>query len=170
MSPSLGRHSTRRPGGRIRKAGRRQRLTCSRTMRAGGVDPIAEYLRLRKDTSAGSTQQLGSVRIDRLFPPCAEGLPKYRAKCATVHWGSLQPLIARREAHGVIWAYLNGEVQGSPDRRLPWLSLANVTCGLGLPIYAQRAWPLEWFIGRAGAILRSQNLIPSSGGRRWRGQ
>src|SRR5215467_8482831 len=92
MSPSLGR-STRGPRGTIRKAGRRQRPTCARALRAGGVDPIADYLRPRKDIFAGSTPRLGSTGIDRVFSRCAEGLREYRAKCARVHAVSLQTLV-----------------------------------------------------------------------------
>jgi len=82
MSPTLGRHPTRRRRGRIRKAGRHQ-PACASAIRAGGVDPIADYLRLRNDTCAGSAQQLGSARIGRFFSSFADGLPRYWAKCAT---------------------------------------------------------------------------------------
>src|SRR5262249_634312 len=137
MSPSLGVYPTRRPRGRIHNA--ECQPACARAIRAGGVDPIPDYLRLRKDTSAGLPRQLGFPRIDCFFPPCAEGLAKYRATCASVHRGSLQILLARPEAQGFIWAYLGAEVQGSPDHvPLQWLSLANAACGLGLPLHAQR--------------------------------
>ena len=39
-------------------------------------------------------------------------------------------LLARPEAHGVIWAYLAAEVQGPLDHDpLQWLSRANEVCG-----------------------------------------
>src|SRR5215831_5764137 len=129
MSPSLGRYPTRRPRGRIRKVGRRQ-PACAGAIRAGEVHAIADYLR-RRDTSAGSPQQLGSARINGFFPLCADGPLEYWARCATVHRESLQTLLARLEAHGVFWACLGAEVQGPPDHfALQWLALATQHAGL----------------------------------------
>ena len=140
MSPSLGRYPTRRPRGRIRKVGRRQRPTCASAIRAGGVNPVVSNLRLQKTPSADSSLQHGSTGIDRVSPHCADGLRKYWPKCATVHRGSLQALVARPEAHGVDWAYFGAEVQGPADHLpLQWLSLANAASGLGWPLHAQRA-------------------------------
>jgi len=139
MSPSLGRYPTRRPRGRIRKVGRRQRPTCASAIRAGGVNPVVSNLRLQKTPSADSSLQHGSTGIDRVSPYCADGLRKYWPKCATVHRGSLQALVARPEAHGVDWAYLGAEVQGPADHLpLQWLSLANAASGLGWPLHARR--------------------------------
>ena len=139
MSPSLGRYPTRRPRGPIRKVGRRQRPTCASAIRASGVNPVVSNLRLQKTPSADSSLQHGSTGIDRVSPHCADGLRKYWPKCATVHRGSLQALVARPEAHGVDWAYLGAEVQGPADHLpLQWLSLANAASGLGWPLHAQR--------------------------------
>jgi len=139
MSPSLGRYPTRRPRGRIRKVGRRQRPICARAIRAGGVNPVANYLRLQKTPPADSCLQLGSPGIDRVSPLCADGLRKCWPKYATVHRGGLQALVARPESHGVNWAYLGAEVQGPADHLpLQWLSLANAASGLGWPLHAQR--------------------------------
>src|SRR5215831_8891421 len=154
MSPSLGRYPTRRPRGRIRKVGRRQRPTCARAIRAGGVDPVANYLRLQKTPPADSSLQLGSTGIDRVFPPCGDGLRKYWAKCAAVHRGSLQALVARPEAHGVICAYLRAEVHAPYLTRRaypssfavviacqhsirPWLAASRTARG-------RRSGSLEW--------------------------
>ena len=140
MSPSLGRYPTRRPRGRIRKVGRRQRPICARAIRAGGVNPVVSNLRLQKTPSADSSLQHGSTGIDRVSPHCADGLRKYWPKCATVHRGSLQALVARPESHGVNWAYLGAEVQGPPDHLpLQRLSLTKPASGLGWPLHAQRA-------------------------------
>ena len=171
MSPSLGRYPTRRPRGRIRKVGRRQRPICARAICAGGLDPLCSYLRLQQTPAADPSLQLGSTGIDRVFPTCADGFRKYLPKCATVHGGSLQALVARPEAHGVIWAYLGAEVSGaarSPSfavvvacqRSLwPWLAASRTA-------REPRSGSLDW----RRSYLRSQKLIHSIGGPRWRGQ
>jgi len=171
MSPSLGRYPTRRPRGRIRKVGRRQRPTCASAIRAGGVNPVVSNLRLQKTPSADSSLQHGSTGIDRVSPHCADGLRKYWPKCATVHRGSLQALVARPEAHGVNWAYLGAEVTGagrSPSFAVvvacqrsvrPWLAASCTARG-----------PRSGSLGWRRSYLRSQKLIHSIGDRRWRGQ
>ena len=141
-----------------------------------GVDPVANYLRLQKTPPADSSLQLGSTGIDRVFPPCGDGLRKYWPKCAAVHRGSLQALVARPEAHGVICAYLRAEVHAPYLTRRaypssfavviacqhsirPWLAASRTARG-------RRSGSLEW----RRSYLRSQKLILSIGGRRWRGQ
>jgi hypothetical protein len=159
MLPALG--PTTRPRGRIRKAGRRQRPTCASAIGAGGVDPIINDLRPPKDISAGSPPQLGSARIDG-----TEGLRECRAKCASVHGVTLHARVARPKAHGAIWPSPGAGIQEPPDHLpMQWLSLANATRGFGLPSrlareFHRKVWDHDF---------RLQNLIHSTGGRRWKG-